>query len=231
MITDRIGRQEIVLPINHKHFNFRKNRKNRKTPRTNISSGENVFCSKFLYFGNSPVFLWIIGCCYGHCDHFCDWWISWVDFVWLAASTVRLQVSSYSQLSFVVVQKTLGQRGQVSWTLIGPLHLHIYDVDYEASNNHPYSVVHHDDKPLVVRFLSQAPKAIECRQCHTEFSRRKTVIPLDIILLRKNRCTLTQTIKGKNCRRRDVQRNFIVYNAPAFWADSHTSTPPTWKFH
>ena len=24
MITDRIGRQEILLPINHKHFNFRK---------------------------------------------------------------------------------------------------------------------------------------------------------------------------------------------------------------
>ena len=100
----------------------------------------------------------------------------------MAASTVRLQVSSYSQLSFVVVQKTLGQRGQVSRTLIGPLRLHIYDVDYKASNNHPYSVVHHDDKPLVVRFLSQAPKAIECRQCHTEFPRRKIVIPLDIIL-------------------------------------------------
>ena len=25
MITDRIGRQEILLPINHNHFNFRKN--------------------------------------------------------------------------------------------------------------------------------------------------------------------------------------------------------------
>ena len=24
MITDRIGRQEILLPINHNHFNFRK---------------------------------------------------------------------------------------------------------------------------------------------------------------------------------------------------------------
>ena len=26
MITDRIGRQEILLPINHNHFNFRKNK-------------------------------------------------------------------------------------------------------------------------------------------------------------------------------------------------------------
>ena len=58
-------------------------------------------------------------------------------------------------------------RGQVTWTLIRPSHLQNY-VDFEVSNNHPYSAVHHNDKPLVVRFLSQAPKAIECRQCQVK---------------------------------------------------------------
>ena len=54
---------------------------------------------KILPFWKFPSFPWISGCCYGSFVHFCDWWISWVNLVWLAASTVRLQVSSYSQLS------------------------------------------------------------------------------------------------------------------------------------
>ena len=45
------------------------------TPRTNISSGDNILSSIFLHFGNCLVFLWISGCCYGYCDQFCDWWI------------------------------------------------------------------------------------------------------------------------------------------------------------
>ena len=78
MITDRIGQQEVLLGINHNHFYFppKKN-----TPRTIISSGDNVFCSTFLHFVNSLVFLWISGCCYGYCDNFCDWWTSGVDLV------------------------------------------------------------------------------------------------------------------------------------------------------
>ena len=37
-----------------------------------------------------PVFLWKNGCCYGYRDHFCDWWLSWVDlYDWL------LQLSGY----------------------------------------------------------------------------------------------------------------------------------------
>ena len=67
-------------------------------PRTNISSGDNVFCLKFLHFGSSSGFLWISGCYYGYYDHFCDWWISWVDLVWFAASNVRLHMSDFSQL-------------------------------------------------------------------------------------------------------------------------------------
>ena len=37
-----------------------------------VFSGDSVFCLKFLYFRNPPVFLWIRGCCYGYFDHFCD---------------------------------------------------------------------------------------------------------------------------------------------------------------
>ena len=36
-ITDRIGRQKVLLSIDHNHFNFRKKT---HTPRTNISSGD-----------------------------------------------------------------------------------------------------------------------------------------------------------------------------------------------
>ena len=51
----------------------------KNTPKTNISRGDNVFCYKFLHYGNSPVFLRVSGCYYGYFDHFCDWWISQVD--------------------------------------------------------------------------------------------------------------------------------------------------------
>ena len=69
------------------------------TPRTNIFSGDNVLSWIFLHFGNCLVFLCICGCCYGYCDQFCDWWIQLSGLIWLAASTVWLQVSDCSQLS------------------------------------------------------------------------------------------------------------------------------------
>ena len=74
------------------------------TCRTNISSGDNAFCLKFRHFGNAIIFLWINSRCYGYCDHFCDWWISRVDLAWLVASTVRLKVSDFSQLSDYTVR-------------------------------------------------------------------------------------------------------------------------------
>ena len=76
MITDRIGQQDVVLQINHNHYLKKTN-----TPRKNVSSRDNVFIKKFLHFGDSPVFLWIRGCCHGYFDHFCDLWISLVDLV------------------------------------------------------------------------------------------------------------------------------------------------------
>ena len=39
VITDRTGQQEILSPINHNHFNFRKNNR----PGTNIFTEDNVF--------------------------------------------------------------------------------------------------------------------------------------------------------------------------------------------
>ena len=38
MITDRIARHEVLLPINHNQYNFRK----KKTSRTNISNRNNI---------------------------------------------------------------------------------------------------------------------------------------------------------------------------------------------
>ena len=56
----------------------------------------------------------------------------------------------------------------------------------DLSSNHPYSAIHHNDRPLIVRFLSQEPRATECRQCKKEFPRRKLqlvkCLPFDIVL-------------------------------------------------
>lgn len=56
----------------------------------------------------------------------------------------------------------------------------------DVSSNHPYSAIHHNDRPLVVRFLSQEPRAAECRQCKKEFPQRKlqlvNCVPFDIVL-------------------------------------------------
>lgn len=56
----------------------------------------------------------------------------------------------------------------------------------------PYSDVHHNDRPLIVCFLTE-PKAKECRQCRTEFPRvpRLTLC----CRMRKDGCTQTRTIQ------------------------------------
>ena len=65
MITNRIGQQEVLLPINHNHCNFQKQQ---------IHSGQislvetTSTVKKFLHFGNSSIFSWISGCCYAYCD-------------------------------------------------------------------------------------------------------------------------------------------------------------------
>ena len=53
--------------------------------------------------------------------------------------------------------------------------------------NRPYSDVHHNDRPLIVGFLNDELKAKECRQCRTEFSRRTTVVPFEMVLSHEER--------------------------------------------
>ena len=64
MFTDRIGRHEVLLQINHNNYNFRQ--------KIHLNTSIKL---KFLQFGNSPVFHRISCCCYGSCDRLFDWWI------------------------------------------------------------------------------------------------------------------------------------------------------------
>ena len=52
----------------------------------------------------------------------------------------------------------------------------------QSANERPFTKIHHNNKSLVLCFLDDVPKAIECRQCHIEFPRRKKIIPHDVIL-------------------------------------------------
>ena len=47
---------------------------------------------------------------------------------------------------------------------------------------HPYSEIHHNNKTLIVCFLDDQTKAVECRQCRMEFPRRQKIVPYDIVL-------------------------------------------------
>ena len=47
---------------------------------------------------------------------------------------------------------------------------------------HPFSEIHHIDRPLTACFLSDEPKAIECRYCRREFPRRVTAVPFNLVL-------------------------------------------------
>ena len=47
--------------------------------------------------------------------------------------------------------------------------------------------VHHNDKPFVVTFIDDAPKAQECRTCKTSFIRRTKILPFDIVLRHEER--------------------------------------------
>ena len=56
MITDRIGRHKVLLPINHNHYNFRK----KVTFRTNIFRRENVLSKKNWKFPSLFVFCYFV---------------------------------------------------------------------------------------------------------------------------------------------------------------------------
>jgi len=46
----------------------------------------------------------------------------------------------------------------------------------------PFTEIYHNNHPLVVCFLSDEPKAVECKQCGMAFPRRLLVAPYDIVL-------------------------------------------------
>ncbi len=47
---------------------------------------------------------------------------------------------------------------------------------------HPYSEIHHNNKPLIVCFLDDQLKAVECKQCRMEFLRRQKIVPYNMVL-------------------------------------------------
>ena len=64
MITDRIVRHEVLLPIKYNHYNFREN----KCISLSLSNVNNSPILENSQFGR-------VSGCYGYWDKFCDWWI------------------------------------------------------------------------------------------------------------------------------------------------------------
>ena len=62
---------------------------------------------KLLHFENSSDVFRISGCGYSYYDYSVIGGFGWMDWVWLAASAVGLQVSDYSQLSDYIVRLQL----------------------------------------------------------------------------------------------------------------------------
>ncbi len=61
----------------------------------------------------------------------------------------------------------------------------------------PYTEIHHNDNPLNVVFLTDAPKADACRQCGNHFPRRKKTPPFDIVLSHKEKWLYTDKEDGR----------------------------------
>ena len=81
IIEDRIGWRKVPLPIDHNHYNLRRKQIHLHLLEK-ISSVEALFSE-------------VGGYCYGYCNQLCDWGFAGVDLMWLAALTVRLQVSNW----------------------------------------------------------------------------------------------------------------------------------------
>ena len=55
------------------------------------------------------------------------------------------------------------------------------------SASFPFREIHHNDRPLKACFLSEEPKAKECRHCRTEFPRRTMIVPFNLVLSHKEK--------------------------------------------
>ena len=51
----------------------------------------------------------------------------------------------------------------------------------QASTDHPFTQIHHNNNPFVLCFLDHIPNAKECRQCRIEFPQREKITPFDIV--------------------------------------------------
>ena len=52
----------------------------------------------------------------------------------------------------------------------------------------PFTKIHHNNnRPLVLSFLRDRPKAVDCKQCRFKFPRRPIIVPLDIVLEHEER--------------------------------------------
>ena len=85
MIPDQIGLHEVLLPINHNHYNFREKKTNafffcERVFNTNYTKLEKISLAETLSnvtnssIWEKPQFGRVRGRCYGYFDKFCDWW-------------------------------------------------------------------------------------------------------------------------------------------------------------
>ena len=144
VITDRIGRHEVLLLVNHNRYNFRENIcillwwKSIWIP--NVPN--TVQCYKFVHFGKFAVWESKCGCCYGYCDNFCDWWI------YLADVTVRLHCPITTLLSatqWLVKDKAVNAPIQFEEIVMGMI---------KDSTVHSYSWFSHDVTKIQTKKLS-----------------------------------------------------------------------------
>ena len=77
MITDGIRRHEVLLPINHNRYNFRKKQIHLEQTYAveTLSQIKDFFISEIPHFFFFFFFCRISSYHYGYCDQYCDWWI------------------------------------------------------------------------------------------------------------------------------------------------------------
>ena len=96
MIIDRTGQHEVLLPLNHNHYNFRENKcillflliPTIQIWENNIGrdTAWSAWCYKFVHFGKSPVVVAMVTVINSVIGGF-----SWVHLIWLANVAGRLQ--------------------------------------------------------------------------------------------------------------------------------------------
>ena len=63
---------------------------------------------------------------------------------------------------------------------------------------YPFTEIHQNDRPLTLCFLSEEPKAKDCRHCRTEFPRRTMILPFDLVLAHEEKWLYPDPISPGN---------------------------------